>query len=176
MEAVAGVFPNAATARYAAYELRRRGLDRHTVVLPPGTREDTVLEQVPVDDTEAPGMGSAVGSVVGGVVGLTTVSLLFPGVGTVAVMGMMASAVAGATAGLTLGEHLERKLSAGLTRDEVDVYGNALRSGRAVVVAGGETHREIDAIREIFRAGGAESVDPAREDWLLGIHDPRPKA
>ena len=51
------------------------------------------------------------------------------------------------------------------------MYAEALRRGRAVVVAGGDTSDEVDEIRETFEQAGAESVDPAREDWLVGLRE-----
>jgi len=172
MDAVAGVFPDTATAHRAVTELRRSGCDPHATLLCPGTRVEEVLEQIPVDDTETPGMGGAVSSVLGGVVGMTAVSVLFPGVGPVLVAGMIASGVAGAAAGHTLGQALERRLSLGLTRDEIDVYGDALRAGKAVVVARAKNAAAIDATRELLRDAGAERIDPARADGLGAILEP----
>lgn len=172
MDAVAGVFPDTASARGAMLELRRAGCASRATMLCPGTRVEDVLERIPVDDTEMPGMGGAVSSVLGGVVGMTTVSLLFPGVGPVVVAGMIASGIAGAAAGLTIGQQLERFFSTGLTRDEIDVYGAALRAGKAVVVAGAANAEQIDEIREIFRAARAERVDPARAEGLAAIFQP----
>ena len=175
MDAVAGVFPDAATARGAMLELRRAGCASHATMLCPGTRVEDVLEKIPVDDTETPGMGGAVSSVLGGIVGMTSVSLLFPGVGPVVVAGLIASGIAGATAGLTIGQQVERFFSTGLTRDEIDVYGAALRAGKTVVVAGAANAEQIDEIRDLFRAAGAERVDPARAEGLVAIFQRHPE-
>ena len=82
-----------------------------------------------------------------------------------------AAGAAGAAGGHAVGETLERKLGNGLPRDELDVYAEALRRGRAVVVAGGDSQAEVDQIRETFEHAGAESVDPAKEDWLVGLRE-----
>jgi hypothetical protein len=175
MDAVAGIFPDAASAREAMLELRRAGSPSHATMLCPGTRVEDVLEKIPVDDTEKPGMGGAVSGVLGGVVGMTAVSLFFPGVGPVILAGMIASGIAGAAAGLTIGQQVERFFGTGLTRDEIDVYGAALRAGKAVVVAGAANVEQIDEIRDIFRAARAERVDPARTEGLAAILQPPPE-
>lgn len=172
MEAVAGVFPDARTAERAVLALRERGLNgSRTTLLCPGTSEMEAARKVPTDGTESPGMGGAVGSVIGGALGLATASLVLPGVGTIMVAGMLAAGAAGAATGHAAGETLERKLGTGLPRDELDVYAEALRRGRAVVVAGGDTEEEVDKIRQTFEEVGAESVDAAREDWLVGLRE-----
>jgi len=96
---------------------------------------------------------------------------VLPGVGLITVAGMLAAGAAGAAGGHAVGETIERKLGNGLPRDELDVYADALRRGRAVVVAGGDTQSEVDQIRETFERAGAESVDPAKEDWLVGLRE-----
>jgi hypothetical protein len=172
MEAIAGVFPNARAAERAILALRERGLNgSRTTLLCPGTSELEAARKVPTDTTESPGMGGAVGGVVGGALGLATANLVLPGVGPIIVAGMLAAGAAGAATGHAVGETLERKLGTGLPRDELEVYAEALRHGRAVVVAGGDTGEEVDSIRRTFEESGAESVDAAREDWLVGLRE-----
>ena len=168
MEAIAGVFAYSPAAERAILALRDRGLNgSRTTLLCPGTTEAEAAHKVPTDGTESQGMGGAVASVVGGALGLATANLVLPGVGLITVAGMLAAA--GAAGGHAVGETIERKLGNGLPRDELDVYADALRRGRAVVVAGGDTQSEVDQIRETFERAGAESVDPAKEDWLVGL-------
>jgi hypothetical protein len=172
MEAIAGVFPNTQAAERAILSLRERGLNgSRTTLLCPGTTEVEAARKVTTDGTESKGMGGAVASVVGGALGLATASLLLPGVGPITVAGMLAAGAAGAAGGHTVGDTIERKLGTGLPRDELDVYAEALRRGRAVVVAGAESQDEVAQIRETFERAGAESVDPAKEDWLVGLRE-----
>ena len=172
MEAVAAVFPNPHAAERAIHALEARGLDgRRTTLLYPGTTEREAARKVRTDDTEQPGMGGALGGVVGGALGLATASIVLPGVGPIIVAGMLAAGAAGAASGAVVGETLEHRLERGLPRDELQVYADALRGGRAVVIAGGETGDEVKRIRETFQESGAESVDPAREDWLVGLRE-----
>lgn len=172
MEAIAGVFLNAQAAQRAIEALRVRNLNgQRTTLLCPGTTEAEAARQVPTDGTESPGMGGAVGGVIGGALGLATANLVLPGVGPIIVAGMLAAGVVGAAGGHAVGETVERRLGNGLPRDELEVYAEALRNGRAVVIAGAETEGEADVIRETFRTSGAESVDAAREDWLVGLRE-----
>jgi hypothetical protein len=173
MEAIAGIFPTAQAAERAILALRERGLNgSRTTLLCPGTSEMEAARKAPTDGTESPGMGGAVGSVVGGALGLATATLVLPGVGPIIVAGMLAAGAAGAAGGHAVGETLERKLGTGLPRDELDVYAQALHRGHAVVIAGGDTADEVKSIRQTFEQSGAESVDPAREDWLVGLREP----
>jgi hypothetical protein len=172
MEAIAGVFQSTQAARRACEALRVRGLaEQRLSLLCPGTTETEAARSVTTDGTESPGMGGAVGGVVGGALGLSTASMVLPGVGPIIVMGLLAAGLAGAAGGHAVGETVERRLGTGLPRDELEVYAEALRRGRTVVIAGGDTEEALRTIRETFRAEGAESVDPAREDWLVGLRE-----
>jgi hypothetical protein len=170
MEAVAGIFDDAHMACEALDDLRARGLEqgRATLLFPAAGREP-LEKRVEVDDTESPGMGGAVGAVVGGAIGLATASIVLPGVGTVLIAGELAGGVAAAAGGGVLGRQAERGLSLGVTHDELGVYRAALLDGKTVLIAGGDTADEADAVRAVLRAAGAESIDAAREGWLRGF-------
>jgi hypothetical protein len=173
MEAVAAVFSNARAAERAIQALQSRGLDGgRTTILCPGTTEAQAARKVRTDDTEQPGMGGALGAVVGGALGLSTANLVLPGIGPIIVAGMLAAGAAGAATGAVVGETLEHRLQTGIPRDELEVYADALRGGRAVVITGADTGDEVRRIRDTLQESGAESVDPAREDWLVGLREP----
>jgi hypothetical protein len=172
MEAVAAVFPNPRAAERAIHALRARGLDGgRTTLICPGTTETEAAKKVRTDDTEQPGMGGALGGVVGGALGLATANLVLPGVGPIIVAGLLAAGAVGAASGAAVGDTLERWHAQGLPRDELQVYAAALRGGRTVVITGGDTSDEVERIREALQESGAESVDPAREDWLVGLRE-----
>jgi hypothetical protein len=173
MYAVAAIFASSDAARLALEQLRAQGVRPDAIsLLAPGTLERDVERKVPIDDGEAPGMGAAVGGVVGGALGLATASLVFPGVGPVVVCGQLAAGVNGAQGGNSVGERLEERLSNGLPRDELALYQNALRRGRAVVIVVAESEERAHEIRNLLGTAGAESVDPAHADWAIGLHDP----
>lgn len=172
MEVIAGVFSDPQDGRRAIDALRERRLaGERLALLCPETTETEAARRIPTDGTESPGMGGAIGSVVGGALGLATANLILPGVGPIIVAGVLAAGAAGAAGGHAVGERVERKLGSGLPRDELEVYADKLRQGRAVVFAGADTADEVEGIRDTFRESGAESVDPAREDWLVGLRE-----
>ena len=126
MEAVTGVFRVLADARRSIDTLRSKGVpeDRITLLTP---RDADDEEPIPVDTSEAPGIGKAIGAVVGAAGGLSGGSLLMaviPGVGPVTALGMLGAAIvgaAGATIGGAVGGAIENSSSQGLPEDEIFV-------------------------------------------------------
>jgi uncharacterized protein YcfJ len=97
MKPVVGVFKSSADAERGVERVRSVGVDRDKInILMPGS-SDRQVAQVPVSDTEQPGMGAAVGSLVGGSVGAAggfgagaaLASLLVPGVGPILAGGLL---------------------------------------------------------------------------------------
>ncbi len=178
MEAITGVFQTKSEAEQALREAHAAGITTDKItLLTPGTSDqvEKEVQSVPVDTTEQPGMGKAIGALIGGGVGLTGGSLLValvPGVGPVTVLGLLGAAIlgaAGATAGAAVGGRSEEALSRGLPEDEIFVYEDALRQGRSVVVGLADNEKDASTLRRVFSARGAESVDAAREQWWIGL-------
>ena len=69
------------------------------------------------------------------------------------------------------GDVVEEKLSFGVPHDELLVYEESVRRGRALVVAATASAEEADAARNALKAAGAQSVDAAREDWAVGLRN-----
>jgi hypothetical protein len=180
MKSIVGVFESFSAARLAAESLTTVGVaPQYIRLLAPGSSEE-VWNQVPTSDTEQPGMGEAVGGMVGGAVGVAAgaplgaaiASLLLPGVGPIVAVGIAFAAVLGAggvAAGAAAGKSLENHLFTGLPEDEVFFYEDALRRGRAVVIAFASDDDQMDAAGRVLQQGGAESLNAARESWWLGI-------
>jgi hypothetical protein len=84
--------------------------------------------------------------------------------------------VGGAIGGAVAGESLENAVSQGLPKDELFIYEDALRKGRAVVIALAEDAEQADAAREVLIQAGAESLDAAREEWWVGLRDAEEEA
>jgi hypothetical protein len=180
MTTVAGVFRSREAAERAVDELRQKGL-RNVNLIAPGAVEGT--DAVATSPTEQPGMGRAVGGVVGAGVGIAggfeigtaLASLVLPGVGPVVATGIAAATllgVGGALGGAAAGEALEQETTAGLPEDEIYVYKDALRQGRAVVFVQARDADEAARSRGVLEAAGAESVDAAREQWWIGLRAP----
>jgi hypothetical protein len=172
MHSVAGVFARRADADRAVTALEAIGIPRDRItLLTPG--DDT--SRVPTDEGEAPGMGTALGAVVGGATGAAVgvplgaaVTLLVPGVGAVVAFGLIGAALLGA-GGAAIGATLEESLQAGLPRDELFVYEDALRRGRSVVFALVDDEALADTARRMLAGAWAETIDAARERWWLGL-------
>jgi hypothetical protein len=137
------------------------------------------MASVPVSETEQPGMGVAMGSVVGGAVGVASglgagaalASLLVPGVGPILAGGLMGATVlglGGAATGAAAGGAFEDVIP-GIPRDELFVYEDALRQGRAVLVAEARDELHAEALRDALVGAGAETIDAAREQWWIGL-------
>jgi hypothetical protein len=147
-------------------------------VLTPASSEQQIAS-VPISETEQPGMGAAVGSLVGGALGsaggfgagAAVASLLVPGVGPVLVGGLVGAGLlglGGATGGAAAGEALEDSI-AGLPRDELFVYEDALRRGRTVLIAHVDDNIDAEGVRKGLLEAGAETIDAAREKWWIGL-------
>jgi hypothetical protein len=177
MTTVAGVFRSRETAERAADELRQQGVPNVNLIAP-GAVEGA--DTVPTTPTEQPGMGRTVGGVVGAGIGIAggfelgtaLASLVLPGVGPVVASGIAAATLFGvgaAVGGAAVGEALEQESTAGLPEDEIYVYKDALRRGRAVVFVQARDADEAARSRRVLDATGAESVDAAREQWWIGL-------
>jgi hypothetical protein len=170
MHAAFGIFRNPRVAATSARRVQAAiPAARVRVLAAPGAAAE--LASLPADDTETPGIGTAVGGVVGGAAGAAVASMLVPPVGVPAVIALTAGALLGFGGGAAVGERLEEHLSFGVARDELFIYEDALRQGRALVVVQTDDGDAADAARERLAADGAESIDAAREEWWLGLRD-----
>jgi hypothetical protein len=177
MQAVTGVFLSQDEAEKAVQALHSTGLaaDRITLVTP-GKAVQSEMAAVPVDATEQPGMGKAIGALIGGAAGLSggLVVAAIPGVGLVTALGLLGAAVltaAGASVGALAGDRLENSMTQGLPEDEIFVYEDALRRGRSVVIALAEDAESASSLRKEMQGVGAEAVDAAREQWWIGLRN-----
>ena len=170
MHAVVGIFETIQDARRGGREVFRVAPRAHVRLVSP-TATGAEIDTLPTDDAEQPGMGAAVGGVIGGAAGAALASLLVPPIGAAALAGIAGGALLGAGSGAVAGDVAEEKLSFGVPHDELLVYQEAVRRGRALVVAATTSSEEADAARDALKAAGAQSVDVAREDWAVGLHD-----
>jgi hypothetical protein len=175
MRAVTGVFSSQAEAKRAVHGLRAGGIapDKITLLTPGNIEEE--LESVPVEATEQPGMGKALGALLGGAGALSAgafVAAVIPGVGVVSAVGIFGMAIltaAGAGAGSVAGGEIENRMTEGLPEDEIFLYEDALRKGFSVVVALADDETGAVRMREVLKAEGAEAIDAARQQWWTGL-------
>ena len=182
MEPVVGIFSSRQKAAQAAASLRGQGWAPESVQLLFPESSDARVARVPIEDAEQPGVGKALGGVVGGAagaaaglgLGATVASLILPGVGAVSAVGLAAAALfgaGGAVGGAAAAGALEDEAQAGLPRDELYLYEDALAHGRSVVFALARSADEAAAARAVLEEAGAESLDAAREAWWIGLRD-----
>jgi hypothetical protein len=178
MEAISGVFKTRTGAENAVQEARKAGIsfDRITLLIPGSVDQvKKEIEAVPVDTTEQPGMGKAVGALAGGGIGFAGGSMLMalvPGLGPITAVGLLGAAIlgaAGATIGAGVGNELEKSTTEGLPEDEIFVYEDALRQGRSAVILLADDQQSASLLRDLLKMQGAESVDAAREQWWIGL-------
>jgi hypothetical protein len=183
MQTVAGIFTTREAAARGIQRLLGIGVSADAIsVLAPGMTEQQI-DHVPADEGEQTGMGTAIGAVVGGAtgasiglpLGVALSSLVVPGIGPIIAAGALGAAIFGA-GGAAIGHAMEENLTHGLSRDEVLVYEQALRTGRVVVLAQTPDEHDADIVRAAFEAAGAESVDAARDAWWVGLRDEEARA
>jgi hypothetical protein len=180
LETVVGIFTTLGDAKQAVEDLQRNGVANDKInLLVPGASADE-LRAVPKTETEQPGMGKALGAVVGtglgtaggAYLGMAAATALVSGVGPVVAIGLVASSllgIGGALGGAAAGGALEDALSAGLPKDELFVYEDALRQGRTIIVVLTDNDHQAEVARGILLRRGAESIDSARERWWIGL-------
>ncbi len=183
MKSIVGIFNSLADAKRGGAILRSLGIPEDRIsVLAPGASDSQVEAQIPTSETEQPGMGRAIGGAVGGALGVAgglqagavAASILVPGVGPVLTIGLIGAALlgaGGAAAGIAAGKALEQGIAQGLPRDELYVYEDALRRGRAVLIAFADDDEMVEKARTALLRAGAESLDAAREEWWIGLRD-----
>jgi hypothetical protein len=173
MHGTVGIFASIQDARRGAQTAFAAVPSARVRIVTPEAAADEI-DTLPADDAEQPGMGATVGGVVGTAVGAAAASLVAPAVGVAALAGIAGGALLGLGGGALAGDALEDALSAGVPRDEIVVYQEALKRGRSLVVAVVEDAEQADAAREAMISAGAQSVDAAREDWSVGLRDVEP--
>ena len=178
---IVGVFRTRADAERSYAELisAEVGKSRIHLLTPDVSKEE--LASIPVMEAEEPGMGKAMGAVVGGAMGLAggfevaeVLLALLPGIGAVVAIGLSSAALLtalGAVGGGTIGGALENSVFKGLPEEEFFVYKDALRQGRNILIVTPNSRQEENLVREKLLAAGAESIDPARKEKWLGLHD-----
>jgi hypothetical protein len=174
-----GVFQSKADAERCIDRVLMTGVGREKINLLTPDSPDRQIANVPVSDTEQPGMGAAVGTVLCGALGTAggfsagsaLASLMVPGVGPILAGGLFGAGLlglSGAAGGASVGDALEETIS-GLPHDEIYVYEDALRQGRSVVLVQPENEQQAEAVRQELLDAGAETIDAARKQWWIGL-------
>jgi len=171
MHSVVAVFPTWEAAERAAKTLKLP--DDRVSVVAPGPREQ---EDSGIGPTLGGAVGAAVGAAAGSSLGTAVASLLLPGVGPVVATGIVAAflfGAGGAAIGAAAGSNVESATDPEPAHDPRDVFffHEALRRGRAVLMALAETREQADLVRSTLAAAGGESLDTTREAWWRDLRD-----
>jgi hypothetical protein len=170
MISVAGVFKQPEAAQRALNDLRIIGAGGVYMLVPETAGHR--MGAVPAAASEAPGMAQTMGAFVACVVGVAAGLALGATAGpALGYLGAAVLGLAGAVSGGLVGRRIGRATFDGLPADEFFVYNDALRQGRSVVCCLTPRELEADEARAILHREGAESVDPARHQWWLGLTD-----
>jgi len=176
MQSVVGIFSSCAAADKAVREMLQQGIPPQSLIfLTSEQLPQQQVEQVPTTDTEAHGMGKAIGAFVGGVVGASAglglgsavASLVVPGVGTILAAGIGAASLlglGGAIAGEEIGDRSEDAMDQGVPRDDVLLYRELLKRRRTLVIANLHADDMAETARTIMQQNGAENIDEARKE------------
>jgi hypothetical protein len=128
------------------------------------------------DRLEGAATGGGIGAIAGGAVGVATgLGLLaIPGVGPVVAAGWLAALAAGAVAGAAAGGIIGALVESGVSKENAEIYAEALRRGGAIVTAHVPDDEEgrimvlmdnsaLDPsnLRASYRRAGWEGYDPA---------------
>ena len=175
MQSVVGVFTSCAAADKAVREMLQQGIPPQSLIFLTSEQLPAQVERVPTTDTEAHGMGKAIGAFVGGVVGASAglglgsavASLVVPGVGTILAAGIGAASLlglGGAIAGEEIGDRSEDAMDQGVPRDDVLLYRELLKRRRTLVIANLQADDMAETARTIMQQNGAENIDEARKE------------
>jgi hypothetical protein len=171
MQSVTGVFASKTDARRAIEAMRANGIPADKITML--SRGSASAELESIQAAEQPGIGKAIGAALGAAGGAMGGGLLvaaLPGVGWVVAAGVLgATVLAAAGAGAAAGGALENSTTEGLPEDEIFVYEDALRQGRTVVIALVDDVPAAEAMRDLLKSEGAETVDAARDQWWIGL-------
>jgi hypothetical protein len=181
MKNVVGIFSSSSDAERGAARLVGIGVPRSRIRrLTPNTPERQIHSIVPIAETEQPGMGKAIGALLGFVlaatIGIGVIGVLRGGLGQLSPAVLVGAAILGACgafAGAFAGGALENRMSAGLPKDEIYLYEDALRAGRSVVFAFAADNAQEEAAKRALEEAGAESLDAGDESWRVGLSPAR---
>jgi len=162
MTTVVGSFANRTDAQDAVRALRSAGFPDDDIGVVGRQMEyhgdPTSHSGLPNDPThsrweEGTGVGAAAGAVTGTGLGLAVAAGLIPGVGPIIAGGMLMGLLASAGAGATVGTVVGGLIGLGVPEDEADYYEDEVTSGRVLVsVDAGD--RRAEAVDILARHGG----------------------
>jgi hypothetical protein len=160
MRTVVGLFEDRVSAESAIHRLMADGVDRDSIsIAMKDVREASAWsEQIEVNDLSSEGAtaGLVSGAGVGVLVGMALVgsTVLFPGIGTIAIGGPIAAALTGAGIGAVSGGLIGGLIGSGIPEDEAQHYATGIERG-GIFVSAHVPESKVAESRRIFDEEGS---------------------
>jgi hypothetical protein len=173
MKTITRVYDTYAQARRVVDELRAAGVPEASISLVANKHVSAAH-----DDVSPAGTGAGVGAAIGGGAGLLTGLgiMAIPGVGPVVAAGWLVSTLVGAAAGAATGGIVGALVGAGESKEDAEVYSEAVRRGGTLVTVKAEG-ADADKVRAILdRAQPIDAMKRRDEYKKAGWKGYDPKA
>jgi len=181
MRTLSKVYDTYGQARQVVTDLHAAGVDDSKISLVANKHVSAEYEDLDeYSETAAgAGLGAAVGGAGGLLAGLGIIAI--PGVGPVVAAGWLASTLVGALAGAATGGVVGALVDAGVSKEDADVYSEAIRRGGTLVTVRAEDseasgvqaildrHQPIDPMkrRDEYTRAGWTGYDPTAKPYDL---------
>jgi hypothetical protein len=108
------------------------------------------------------------GAAVGGVLGAGAATFLIPGIGPIAGVGLIASALAGIGLGAAAGGVVE-KATHGVPHEDLYFHEETLRAGGSIVFVETRDDDETVRVRNLLERHGGRPADAVRQEWWRSL-------
>jgi len=179
MKTISRVYDTYGQARQVVEELKSAGIPDARISLV--ANKHVSAEYDDVDDVSGAATGAGIGATIGGAGGLLAGlgMIAIPGIGPVVAAGWLAATLAGAVAGAAAGGLVGALADAGLSREDAEVYSEAVRRGGTLVTVQAEdgeattvqsildAHTPVDPLtrRKEYADAGWTGYDPRAEPY-----------
>jgi len=179
MKTLSRVYDTYGQARQVVADLKSAGVDDSEISLV--ANKHVSAEYDDVDDVSAAATGAGIGATVGGAGGLLAGlgMIAIPGIGPVVAAGWLAATLAGAVAGAAAGGIVGALADAGVSKEDAEVYSEAVRRGGTLVTVRSEDslvptvqsildgHSPVDPLsrRKEYVSAGWSGYDPRAEPY-----------
>ncbi len=156
MKTITRVYDTYAQAREVVNDLRAAGIPDATTSLIANKHVSAAHDDVTDGASTGAGIGAAIGGAGGLLAGLGILAI--PGIGPVVAAGWLVAALTGAVAGAAAGGIVGALVNAGVSKEDAEVYSEAVRRGGTLVTVRAE---DADATRVQAILDRRSPIDPA---------------
>ncbi len=159
MKTLSRVYDTYGQAQQVVADLKSAGIDDSEISLV--ANKHVSAEYDDVDEVSGAATGAGIGATVGGAGGLLAGlgMIAIPGIGPVVAAGWLAATLAGAVAGAAAGGLVGALADAGVSKEDAEVYSEAVRRGGTLVTVRSEDSL-VPTVQSIL--DGHAPVDPLR--------------